>query len=285
MIDFNKLCLNNGLRILVHEDISTPLVALSILYDVGSRDEDPEMTGMAHLFEHLMFGGSANIPEFDKPLQIAGGESNAFTNNDITNYYMTIPSRNIETGFWLESDRMLGLDFSQKNLAIQKNVIIEEFNQRYLNQPYGDVMLKLRPMAYKNHPYRWPTIGKDISHISKVTLNQVSDFFYSHYSPQNAILSITGNIKAKYAFMLAEKWFGSVEKRGIATRDLPEEPTQTEEQILTLEKDVPSDALYKAWHVGRRIDADFYTLDLLTDVLAGGESGRLYNALTREKNL
>jgi zinc protease len=285
MVNYNRFILENGLKILVHEDKSTPLVALNLLYDVGSRDEDPEMTGLAHLFEHLMFGGSLNIPEYDTPLQMAGGENNAFTNNDITNYYITLPSENIETGFWLESDRMLGLDFSQKNLDTQKNVVTEEFKQRYLNQPYGDAILKLRPLAYKVHPYRWPTIGMNISHIENTDIEQVKKFFFSHYAPNNAILAITGNITSKLALGLSEKWFGPIEKRIIEPRNLPAEPQQNEDRVLTIERDVPSSALYKAWHIGPRKSIDFYTLDMITDILAGGESGRLYTKLVREKKM
>jgi zinc protease len=285
MIKYDRFCLDNGLRVLVHEDNSTPLVALNILYDVGSRDEDPGMTGLAHLFEHLMFGGSMNVPEYDMPLQMVGGENNAFTNNDITNYYLTVPSANIETGFWLESDRMLELDFSQKNLDTQKSVVIEEFNQRYLNQPYGDAILKLRPLAYKVHPYRWPTIGMDISHIENTDLEQIKKFFFSHYAPNNAILALTGNISFDLAFSLTQKWFGPIEKREIKPRNLPVEPVQNEERILTIEKDVPSTALYKVWHICPRDNMDFHTLDLITDLLAGGESGRLYTKLVREKKL
>jgi zinc protease len=285
MIKYNRFTLDNGLRVLVHEDKSSPLVAMNILYDVGSRDEDHELTGLAHLFEHLMFGGSVNIPEYDTPLQMVGGDNNAFTNNDITNYYLTIPSENIETGFWLESDRMLELDFSQKNLDTQKNVVIEEYNQRYLNQPYGDAILKIRPLAYKVHPYRWPTIGMDISHIEKVTLDQIKKFFFSHYAPNNAILALTGNITQEKAERLTMKWFGPIEKRKLQKRNLPSEPAQTDSRILTIEKDVPSNALYKAWHIGPRISNDFYTLDLITDLLAGGETGRLHTKLVREKKL
>jgi zinc protease len=285
MIKYDRFCLDNGLRVLVHEDKSTPLIAMNILYDVGSRDEDPGMTGLAHLFEHLMFGGSVNVPEYDMPLQMVGGENNAFTNNDITNYYLTVPSANIETGFWLESDRMLELDFSQKNLDIQKNVVIEEFNQRYLNQPYGDAILKLRPLAYKVHPYRWPTIGMEISHIENTDLEQIKKFFFSHYAPNNAILALTGNISYDLAFRLTQKWFGPIEKRKMQTRNLPVEPKQNEERVLTIEKDVPSTAIYKAWHIGPRDSIDFHTLDLVTDLLAGGESGRLYTKLVREKKL
>jgi predicted Zn-dependent peptidase len=285
MINYKRFVLENGLRVLVHEDRSTPLIAMNLLYDVGSRDEDPEMTGLAHLFEHLMFGGSVNIPDYDRPLQLVGGENNAFTNNDITNYYLTIPSENIETGFWLESDRMLELDFSQKNLDTQKSVVTEEFNQRYLNQPYGDAILKLRPLAYKIHPYRWPTIGMDMSHIKNTDIDHVKNFFYSHYAPNNAILTLAGNIGYDLAVKLTQKWFGPIEKRTISPRNLPAEPVQSEERILTVEKDVPSEAIYKVWHIGPRKSADFYTLDLLTDLLAGGESGRLYTTLVREKKL
>jgi zinc protease len=285
MIDFKRFTLENGLRVLVHEDNSTPLIAMNILYDVGSRDEDPGMTGLAHLFEHLMFGGSANIPEYDKPLQMVGGENNAFTNNDITNYYLTVPSENIETGFWLESDRMMGLDFSQKNLDTQKSVVIEEFNQRYLNQPYGDAILKLRPLAYKIHPYRWPAIGMDINHVSGVELEDIKDFFFSHYAPNNAILTLTGKITQERAYRLSSEWFGPIPKRDIKIRNLPAEPEQLEERSLTIESDVPADAFYKVWHIGPRKSFDYHTLDLITDLLAGGETGRLHTKLVREKKL
>lgn len=285
MINFSKFSLNNGLRVLVHEDRSTPLVAMNILYDVGSRDEDPDRTGLAHLFEHLMFGGSVNIRDYDLPLQLAGGDNNAFTNNDITDYYLTLPSENIETGFWLESDRMLELDFTQRNLDIQKNVVIEEFKQRYLNQPYGDALILLRQLAYTVHPYRWATIGRDISHIENVSLKDVTDFFFSHYAPNNAILSLTGNITSEKAQDLSEKWFGPITQRVVSQRILPVEPVQGSERKLTVEKDVPADSLYMVWHSDRRRSNDFFSLDLLTDLLAGGESGRLYTELVRKKNL
>jgi zinc protease len=285
MIDFKRHILDNGLKILVNEDFSTPLVAMNIIFDVGSRDENPAKTGMAHLFEHLMFGGSENIPDFDMPLQMAGAENNAFTNNDFTNYYLTIPANNLETGFWLESDRMLGLNFSREVLKIQKKVVIEEFNQRYLNQPYGDLMLLLRPLAYKVHPYQWPTIGKDTSHIERINMSSVKDFFYAHYAPNNAILSISGNIGYEEVLHLADKWFGPIKMSPKSDRKLPDEPAQKEERIIKVERDVPSDVLCKAWHVGPRVHKDFYTLDLLTDILAGGESGRLFSSLVRDKKL
>ncbi len=285
MVEFKRFYLENGLRIIVNEDRSTPLVAMNILYNVGSRDEDPDHTGLAHLFEHLMFSGSVNIPDYDSPMQLAGGENNAYTNNDVTVYYLTLPADNIETGFWLESDRMLGLDFSKKNLDIQKKVVAEEFKQRYLNQPYGDVMHIIRDAAYKIHPYRWPTIGKELAHLEKVNIDIIKDFFYSHYAPNNTILSISGNINEKEAYRLTEKWFGDIGKREIKSGNLPVEPTQKEERILTVEKKVPSYLLYKAWHVCTRNHNDFRVLDLFTDILAGGESGRLYTSLVRDKKL
>ncbi len=285
MINFSRFSLDNGLRVIVHEDRSTPLVAMNILYDVGSKDEDPAMTGVAHLFEHLMYCGSLNIPDYDLPLQLAGGENNAFTNNDITDYYLTVPADNIETGFWLESDRMLEPGFSQRKLDIQKNVVIEEFKQRYLNQPYGDVMLLLRPLTYTRHPYRWPTIGMDISHLQNVTIDDVTSFFSSHYTPGNAILTLTGNISPDKAFEIAARWFGPIPGRIKTSRNLPEEPEQLQGKSLTVERAVPSEALYKTWHMGARLSENYYPLDLLTDLLAGGESGRLYNRLVREKNL
>ncbi len=285
MIKFSRFILDNSLRILIHEDRSTPLIALNLLYNVGSRDEDPESTGLAHLFEHLMFGGTANIPEFDKHLQLAGGENNAFTNSDITNYYITLPSENIETGLWLESDRMMNLDLSKKNLETQKKVVIEEYYQRYLNQPYGDVMLLLRPLAYKVHPYRWPTIGMEASHIKNTGVKRIRDFFFTHYAPNNAILSITGNITPDQGLSLVHKWFGNIEMRMVVKRKLLPEPEQTEARILVTEKDVPASALYKAWHMGPRKSHDFYIMDLITDLLAGGESGKLYNRLVRRKKI
>ncbi|NMC39349.1 MAG: insulinase family protein [Bacteroidales bacterium] len=285
MIDFKKFRLENGLIVLAHEDRSTPLTALNLLYGVGSRNENPDMTGIAHLLEHLMFCGTENVPAFDQPLQMAGGENNAFTNNDITNYYLTVPAENIETGFWLESDRMNGLNFAQNTLDIQKKVVIEEFNQRYLNQPYGDSMLLLRPLAYTTHPYRWPTIGIGVSHIESIELDHVKDFFNRYYSPENAILAITGNISPDRAYSLADKWFGPIEQRKTVSQAIPPEPLQEKARNLRIEKDVPIDALYKAWHICGRRENDFFTLDLLTDLLAGGESGRLHSKLVRGKNL
>jgi predicted Zn-dependent peptidase len=285
MIEFSSYSLDNGLRVLIHEDRSTPLTAINLLYNVGSRDEDPESTGLAHLFEHLMFGGTVKIPEFDKQLQLAGGENNAFTNSDLTDYYITLPSENIETGLWLESDRMKNLDLSRKNLETQKKIVTEEFYQRYLNQPYGDAMLLLRSLAYEIHPYRWPAIGMDVSHIRNTGVKKIRDFFFSHYAPNNAIITLAGNIIPEKAFSLVQKWFGEIEMRKVAPRKLPPEPEQTEARNLITEKDVPVTALYKAWHMGSRSSSDFYVMDLISDLLAGGESGRLYTRLVRRKKI
>lgn len=285
MITFEKFTLENGLKIIVHQDRSTPLVAFNILYNVGSRDEMPNKTGFAHLFEHLMFEGSINIRAFDTALQMAGGENNAFTNNDITNYYITLPKENIETAFWLESDRMLSLDFSEKKLSIQKNVVIEEYNQRYLNQPYGDVFLLLKPLAYKVHPYQWPTIGKNISHIKNATLQDVKDFFIHHYAPNNAILSVAGNITTEEIKNLAEKWFAPIEKREIYKPQIPKEPKQNEPRFLRVEREVPFDAIYKAYHMSAKTHPYYYVADLISDILANGKSARLYQKLVKQKQL
>ena len=285
MINFEKFTLENGLKVIVHNDPSTDIVAVNLLYNVGSRDENPEKTGFAHLFEHLMFEGSLNIPSFDNPLQMVGGENNAFTSNDITNYYINLPKENIETAFWLESDRMLSLDFSEKKLEIQKNVVIEEYNQRYLNQPYGDVFLLLRPLAYKVHPYQWPTIGKDISHIRNASLQDVKDFFMHHYAPNNAILSVAGDVKMQEVKLLAEKWFAPIEKRQVYNRNLPKEPAQSEKRILEVEHNVPYDAIYKAFHMSSKLDKDYYTSDLISDLLSNGKSSRLYQNLVKKHKL
>ena len=280
-----KFTLENGLRLIVQPDHSSQLVAMNLIYDVGARDEDPEMTGFAHLFEHLMFGGSKHIQDFDEPLQRAGGENNAFTNNDFTNFYMTLPSQNVETGFWLESDRMLELNFSIEELSVQQKVVVEEFKQRYFNQPYGDVWLHLRPLAYKNHPYRWPTIGKEISHIEKPGINDVRQFFYKHYAPNNAILSLSGGIDAENALRLTEKWFGTIEKRNTPGRNLSVEPIQRKEERRIISRSVPADCLYLAFHMGGRLSDSFYRSDLISDILASGSSSRFHQVLLKKKKL
>jgi zinc protease len=285
MIQYEKFQLENGLKVIVHKDISTPLACINILYNVGARDEDPEQTGFAHLFEHLMFGGSVNIPNYDEPLQMVGGENNAFTTNDITNYYLTLPVSNLETGFWLESDRMLSLAFSEKSLEVQRNVVIEEFKQRYLNQPYGDVWLLLRPMAYKVHSYRWDTIGKEISHIENAKIEDVKNFFKKFYCPNNAIMVVAGNVETSEVKSLAEKWFGPIPKGPDNKRNLTPEPEQTEARSLTVERDVPVDAIYKAYHMCSRYDKEYYTVDLISDILSRGNSSRMHNSLIKEKKL
>jgi zinc protease len=285
MVKFERFQLSNGLKVLVNEDKSTSMVAINILYNVGSRDEQPDKTGFAHLFEHLMFGGSENIGSYDTPVQMVGGESNAFTSNDITNYYVVLPSDNLETGFWLESDRMLKLNFSEQSLQVQQKVVIEEYRQRYLNQPYGDIWLLLRPLAYKVHPYRWPTIGERIEHISDAKLDDVESFFYSHYAPNNACMTLSGNIDLDRAKHLVQMWFGDIEKRDVKVRDLPVEPVQQEARHQTVTRNVPYDALYKTWHIPNRLDKKFYVCDLITDLLSGGKSARLYQDLVKEKKL
>lgn len=285
MIPFRRHILSNGLRIIHHYDASTRMTALNLLYDVGSKDESPSRTGFAHLFEHLMFGGSVHIPDFDTPLQKAGGENNAWTSSDVTNYYTVAPTHNIETAFWLESDRMLSLAFSPESLAVQKQVVIEEFKQRNLNQPYGDSFLLLRPMAYRVHPYRWPTIGSDVAHIAEATLDEVEAFFFAHYAPNNAILSISGSLPFDRALSLCEKWFAPIPRREIALRHLPQEPPQTEARRKTVERDVPLDAIVKAYHMVDRRHPDYQACDALSDLLSSGRSSRLYRRLVMEQKL
>lgn len=285
MIEVNRYILANGLKVLHYEDRTTQMVAVNVLYDVGSKDENPQRTGFAHLFEHLMFGGSLNIPDFDAPLQEAGGENNAWTSNDITNYYDVVPRQNIETAFWLESDRMLSLSFSPKSLETQRQVVMEEFKQRNLNQPYGDIPLLIRPLAYEKHPYRWATIGKELSHIENATMDEVKDFYFKHYAPNNAILSVSGNISFDETVRLAEKWFASIERRDIIRRNLPEEPLQTAPRFLEVERDVPADMIVKAYHMCRRLDTEYHRYDMLSDILANGRSARLFRELVMNKKI
>ncbi len=285
MVNFDRFTLENGLRVIVHTDVTTPLVSMNILYNVGSRDEDPEKTGFAHLFEHLMFGGSVNIKKYDDPLERVGGENNAFTNNDITDFYLTVPKQNLETAFWLESDRMLNLAFSKKSLEVQRSVVIEEFRQNYLNQPFGDVWLLLRPMAYTTHPYRWSTIGKEIKHIQDATMEDVRDFYGRFYNPNNAILVLAGNTTVAEVRQLSEKWFSPIPIGPELVRSIPKEPVQTEARSLTVEKDVPLDMIYKVYHMCGRMDAAYPATDLLSDVLSNGDSSRLYQSLLKDQQL
>lgn len=285
MVAFEKFQLKNGLKLIVHEDHSTPMAVLNVLYDVGAKDESPDRTGFAHLFEHLMFGGSVNIPDFETPLQIAGGENNAFTTNDLTNYYIQLPAENIETAFWLESDRMLSLAFSEKSLAVQRKVVCEEFKEHYINKPYGDVWFKMRELAYTTHPYQWMTIGKELSHIEHAKLEDVRNFFFKHYTPINAILVVAGPVKTKEILLLAEKWFGNIPSGEKYIRNLPVEPKQKEARKLEVRADVPLDALYKCYHMAARTEDGYYVADLITEILGGGGSSRLHQSLVKEKKL
>ena len=285
MIQFEKNTLANGLRVIVHTDISTPFVAVNVCYNVGAKHEDPHRTGFAHLFEHLTFGGSQHVPDFDTPIQNAGGTNNAFTTNDITNYYITIPANNIETALWLESDRMLGPKFTKKGLEVQRNVVIEEFRQRNLNKPYGDTWHLLRDLSYKVHPYRWPTIGLIPEHIERATLEEVKDFFFHHYAPNNAVLVITGNIQSDHAFRLAEKWFNDIPEREITNNIILPEPLQTADREITVYREVPVDTFYVAWHMSSRLDQNFYAADLLSDILSGGNSSRVEERLVKGQKL
>jgi len=285
MITFQRFVLENGLRVLVHEDNSTPMAVINVLYDVGARDENPAQTGFAHLFEHLMFGGSINIPDYDGPLQKAGGENNAYTTNDLTNYYCQVPVQNMETAFWLESDRMLSLAFSEKSLSVQRKVVCEEFKEHYINKPYGDLWHKMRSLAYSVHPYRWMTIGKELKHVEDAKIEDVKAFFKKHYCPANAILVVAGPMPAAEVMVLVEKWFGFIPMGEKYVRNLPIEPPQTEAHRLTINANVPVDAFVKTWHMSGRLEDGYYVADLLTEILGGGGSSRLFQALVKEQQL
>jgi zinc protease len=284
-IQFSKHKLSNGLTCIIHEDKTSPLVTVNILYNVGSKDESPQKTGFAHLFEHLMFGGSVNIPTYDSPLQFAGGENNAFTSPDITNYYLTVPKQNIETAFWLESDRMLSIKLSKESLDVQRKVVIEEFNQRYLNQPYGNIPLLLQPLAYTTHPYMWPTIGKDISHIRQASLDDVEHFYSTFYNPQNAILVVAGDVKEKQTLQLVEKWFGDIDKPHTYTRNIPFEPQQTKARRLEVIQDVPLHKIIISFPMAQRLHQQYYVCDIITDILSEGKGSKLYQSLVRKHKL
>lgn len=285
MIQFEKFQLDNGLKVLVHQDTSTPMAVVNVLYNVGAKDEDPNKTGFAHLFEHLMFGGSVNIPVYDEPLQRAGGENNAYTTNDLTNYYCQIPAENIETAFWLESDRMLSLAFSKKSLEVQRKVVCEEFKEHYINKPYGDAWHKMRSLAYTKHPYRWMTIGASLQHVEDATMEDVKDFFFQFYRPNNAILVVTGNVQTEQVKQLAEKWFGPIEAGKPYVRNLPKEPVQEKSRSMDVRADVPLDMLMMTWHMGGRFDEGYHATDLITEVLGGGTSARLYEQLIKVKQI
>ena len=285
MIHYEKFMLPNGLTVIVHPDFSTPMAVVNVMYDVGARDENPDRTGFAHLFEHLMFGGSINIPEYDEPLQMAGGENNAYTTNDLTNYYIQLPVENLETAFWLESDRMLSLAFSPESLEVQRKVVCEEFKEHYINKPYGDVWHKLRELSYTQHPYRWMTIGKELRHVEEAQLDDVKNFFFKHYTPCNAILVVAGPVQTADVKALAEKWFGDIPSGTKYVRQLPKEPVQTAPRRMDVTASVPLDAFYKTWHVCGRQDAAYHATDLITEVLGSGASSRLYQHLVKEQRL
>jgi len=285
MINFEKFVLDNGLRVIVHVDKSTPMAVVDVMYDVGARDEDEDHTGFAHLFEHLMFGGSLHIESYDEPLQMAGGENNAYTTNDLTNYYCQLPAENIETAFWLESDRMCSLAFNENSLEVQRKVVSEEFKEQYINKPYGDVWHMLRDLSYKVHPYKWMTIGKDLSHIESVTLQEVKDFFFKHYTPSNAILTVAGNVSVEQIKRLAEKWFSDIPAGKKYVRKIKQEPVQKEARMMEVTEDVPLDALYKCWHMSSRLDRRYYMAEIITEILGGGASSRLFQSLVKDLQL
>ena len=285
MIPYTKKILPNGLTVVVNRDRASKLAAVNILYKVGARNEDPRRTGFAHLFEHLMFRGTREIPNFDLPVQMASGDNNAFTNNDYTDFYITLPKDNLETALWLESDRMEGLDITPAKLEAEKKVVIEEFRQRYLNQPYGDQTMLLRALAYKVHPYRWAAIGLTTDHIAEATLEDVEAFYRTHYRPSNAVLSISADIEEERMLELTEKWFAPLADRPADAAPIPQEPAQTEARREEVERDVPAPTVTVAYHMGGRTDAGFYTADLVSDLLAGGDSGRLYTHLVKERRL
>ncbi len=285
MINFERFVLSNGLRVIVHVDKSTPMAVLDVIYDVGARDEDPDKTGFAHLFEHLMFGGSIHIPSYDEQLQMAGGENNAYTTNDVTNYYMQLPAENLETAFWLESDRMLSLAFDETSLEVQRKVVCEEFKEHYINKPYGDAWHKMRELAYKVHPYKWMTIGKELSHVENAQLQDVKNFFFKHYTPANAILTAAGNVSVDQVKLFAEKWFGDIPSGEKYIRNIMQEPKQTEARSLEIKANVPLDSLYKAWHTVSRMDESYYATDLITEILGEGSSSRLFHSLVKEQQL
>ncbi|MCG8305912.1 MAG: insulinase family protein [Cytophagales bacterium] len=285
MIKFEEYLLSNGLTLITHQDKNTPLVVVNVLYKVGSRNEHAHHTGLAHLHEHLMFGGSRHVPDYDKVLQKVGAENNAFTNTDITDYYVILDAENIETALWTESDRMHLLNFNQKTLDVQKSVVIEEFKQRYLNIPYGDVWLKLRPLAYTQHPYRWLTIGKRIEHIEQTTLEQAIDFYRKYYTPNNAILTIAGNIESSHAYDLTCKWFDDIPAGNVEKEELPEEPVQLNRRFLEIQNNVPLNSIYKAYHMPGRGNKGFYTADILSDLLGRGKSSRLHQNLVKSKQI
>ena len=285
MLSIRKTVLDNGLRVIVHEDHTTPLAACNIVYNVGSRDEHPDHTGFAHLMEHFMFTGSKNVPDFDKVLQKVGAINNAYTSQDLTHYYEVLPANNLETALWLESDRMLELAFRQQSLDIQKQVVIEEFKENFLNRPYGDLMMLFNQMAYERHPYQWLPIGKKPEHIAEVDMDMIKDFYYRFYRPNNAVLVVAGNVHFDEVAVLAEKWFGDIPPGDVPEKNYPKELPQKNLRIKTVERNVPSDVLMKGWLMCNRMHPDYYACDLLSDMFGTGQSSYLYQKLVNEQKL
>ena len=286
-LQFKRHILANGLRLIVHEDHSTPLASCNVVYNVGSRDENPEMTGMAHLFEHFMFTGSKHIPDYDAQLQSVGAFNNAYTTQDITHYYITLPAVNIEHALWLESDRMLELAFQQEKLDIQKHVVIEEFKENFLNRPYGDMWMLYNQFFFQKHTYQWLPIGKEISHIEKVSMDDMKAFFYRFYRPNNAVLTIAGDVKFEEIVPLVEKWFGPIPAGtdSVWDRKYPQENLQTEKRLFEVQRNVPADMLFKGWPTCGRLTPDFYAYDMLSDLFGSGQSSYLYKKFVMEDAL
>ncbi len=285
MINYKRRVLSNGLTILAHRDGSTPMAAINLIYKVGAKDENPNRTGFAHLFEHLMFGGTKSVPHFDIPVQMAAGENNAYTNSDYTDYYIVLPKDNIETALYLESDRMRGLNINSDTLELQKKVVVEEFNQRYLNKPYGDLWLMLRPLAYTHHPYQWATIGKNIEHIKEATLEEVQNFYDRFYQPQNCIVAVAADMDEDEIFGLVEKWFGDIPAGEPITREKIVEPVQTEPRRMLVKRDVPASLIYIVFHMPARLDPKYYLCDTISDLLSNGTSSRMYQNLVKRDRL
>lgn len=284
-IPFTRHRLSNGLTLIIHQDTTTPLAACNIVYHVGSRDENPEQTGMAHLFEHFMFSGSVHIQNFDTELQKIGAVNNAYTSQDITHYYAILPANNLETLFWLESDRMLSLGFEQEQLDIQKHVVIEEFKENFLNRPFGNLWHHFYHQVYQQYPYRWLPIGEKIEHIESVTMSDVKDFFYRFYRPNNAVLVVSGNVVPEEVIALAEKWFGNIPAGVPIVRNYPKENTQKESRFQLIEDNFPYELLVKGWLMCDRLNPDFYAHDLLSDLLGAGHSSYLYRKFVTEESL
>ena len=285
MIQFDSFILDNGLTVIANQDDKTPLVAVNLLYRVGAKNENPKATGFAHLFEHLMFSGSKNFQSYDEAIQMMGGESNAFTNNDFTNYYLTLPADFLPHALDLEADRMQNLNINVQSLEVQRNVVIEEFKQRYINQPYGDLWAEIRRLAYKVHPYKWQTIGSDISHIENASLEQVRSFYNNFYQPSNAILSISGNVSLNSVKEEVERTFGKMEYKRTIFPAYFMEPQQKDNRRIKVFRDVPSNVICIIFPMSRRKDRQYFVQDLLSDVLSNGKSSRMYQGLVVEQKL